>query len=508
MSDDTRAHLLGFIGHAPGQLVQAGSGIGPGELAAPLPGVWDAAWHVAAAHAVELSRAEVIDDRGFAAVARALIASREGAAGERGARAITGALDAMIDSRMPSDVSGAATLGLAREEWLATVARLLWRDVVHRILEGAFAVRDAVLVLAETHVVTIMPAFLGGQPGQPTTLAHFVGPLIGSLQTATGRLELAGATVSRSPMGAGMLAGDVLAADRSELAQRLGFGGTVPNTLDALGNVEDVVAVVDAISAVVAPLGRFVKEIRTWIRTDPMSFVLDEGWSSPAEPGHPAFVLAERLDALDLAILEVEGRLDVLRRELRSLGYGPLGMAWDRVIAAAPEVDSTAGRVLAESKVLFETGLVVNRAYLGNRAGRGHTTAPDLATFLMVEEQVPPAAARRIAVLVLAQLKQMSLEVSGITPDMIDSAALMTIGREIKVEMETLGRFLAPRRYIERRHVTGSPAPAQVRTWLAEERSRLSEERGRLESSLHVVATALAMLESTISDAAAESPDD
>jgi hypothetical protein len=126
----------------------------------------------------------------------------------------------------------------------------------------------------------------------------------------------------------------------------------------------------------------------------------------------------------------------------------------------------------------------------------------------MTEEQLSPSSARRIATLVLAQVKQSSQEVSGITQDMIDSAALITIGREVKVEMEALGRFLAPRRYIERRQVVGSAAPDMTRAWLGQQRASLDEHRTRLAQRTEAATRALNELIRLIEDAAAESLED
>jgi argininosuccinate lyase len=460
MSDDSaRTNLLTFIGGTPAQLVQ-GNAIGRDTQSVTNPTtVHEAAWLVAAAHAIELRRSDVIDDAGLSAIGRSLLSARSAPemAGE-GARSLIEDLDARVESQMPASVSGAATLGLAREEWLATVSRIAWRSTALAILGHLDLVREAVLVLAETHLVTIMPAFLGGRPAQPTTLAHYLGPVFGALDTANDRIVQAFGYLDRSPLGSGMLAGDVLEANRDDLAARLGFAGVVPNTLDALANVEDTIALTDAIGSALAPIGRFVRDVRTWIRTDPMSLVLDEGWTTIPEPAHPVLTLARRLDALELQLTLIEHDLDGCRRQWRRFDYGPLGEAFNHLIAAASSIGATVPDVLDTARELFSTGLIVNRAYLGNRAGRGYSTATDLSVFLMTEEQIPPAAARRIAVLVLAQLQKMSVEVSGITPDMIDSAALVTIGREIKVEIEALGRFLAPRRFIERRQVTGSPA--------------------------------------------------
>ncbi len=501
-----RQNMLGYIGSAPDQRVQGRPPSPDNESGKRLVDVWTSLWLIVAAHDVELRRSGVIDDTGFSAMARSLLATRKSPADERAtASEFVSALDERIESRIPASVSGVATLGLAREEWLATAGRLCWRDAGLQIMAGMVCVSEAAQMLAETHLVTIMPAFLGGRSAQPTTLAHYLGAVIGPLQNGRQRLREAYRRLNRSPLGAGMMSGDVLAADRDELARRLGFEGPVPNTLDALSSIEDLVGLLDAMSAVVSPIGRFVGEMRKWIRTDPTSFVLDEGWTTNPEPGHPALVLAEKLDLLHLQLGACDDDVDGLRRLVRRLDYGPLSVAHDLIVDSAPTIAIQVSRALVTSSELFSTGLIVNRAYLGNRAGRSYTTASDVATFLMTEEHIAPTAARRIAVMVLAQLKESGLEVSGITQDMIDSAALLTIGREIKVEMETLGRYLAPRRYIERRQVVGSPAPEMTRTWLADERDILSGDRQWLDLAGTTVTTAIATLTTTIEEAANES---
>jgi len=509
MSDQAiRSNLLSFIGDKSDRNATAATSARDAGSNPSMPDVWSALWAVAAAHVVELRSAGVIDDVGFSAIARSLLATQAAPATDNpSSRAMANHLDERIESQIPASVSGAATLGLAREEWLATAGRLVWREAALVIMGEALDVSNAALLLAETHVVTIMPAFIDGRPAQPTTLAHYLGAVIGPLRTGRERLIDALARLNRSPLGAGMLAGDVLAADREELARRLGFNAPVLNTMDALASVEDLIGVLDAVSAVTASVGRFVREVGVWIRTDPTSFVLDEGWTTIPEPAHPALVTSERLDTLELELSGVGDHIDSLRRQLRRIGYGPLGGAHDTVIGSATRLASQCSDVLETATALFSTGLVVNRAYLGNRAGRGYTTASDLATFLMTEEQIPPTAARSISVLVLARLKEAGLEVSGITPDMIDSAALMIIGREIKVEMESLGRFLAPRRYIERRQVTGSPAPEMTRAWLDGERSSLTGDRQWLNVTQRTVNAALAALAASIEDAASEESD-
>lgn len=474
----------------------------------PAP-VTDSAWLVLACHLLELRAAEVIDDLAASSVALAF----QGAAvahadGSDGARQDVNDLLRRVEARVPAPVAGVATLGLSIEEVLATIGRMVWRETLLEFLAQANDLSDRVQRLAETHVVTIMPAYLGGQPVQPTTLAHFLGGLIEPLALARQRLKEALAALDSSPLGAGLVTGDVVGVDRNDVARRLGFTEALPSTIDALGEIAGPTGAVEAMTAVFVALERFVRELRQWVRTDPTSFVMDQDWVVSPEAGHPSLSLSNRLDAFGLALGVILDRLDSARLQFRRLDYGPIGMGHDVIIGQAIDLAAASHPVLVESTTLFETGIVVNRAYLGNRAGRFYTTAPDLATFLMTEENLPPALARQIAVLVLARIKDMRLEVSGITPDMIDSAALMTIGRELKVEMETLGRFLAPRRYIERRQVLGSAAPEMTRDWLANRATSLDDDRAWLADRNAHVKSALDTLRQAIDTLAETSPDD
>ncbi len=507
MSDEpTRLNLLTYLPQArtapPG---------GTSSLTAARPTtatVNEALWLVLAVHVTGLRRSDVLEDVALLAIARALdnarLADSDGVAipWHRAA-----ALDQRVEALLPTSLSGAATLGLAREEWLATAARLQVRDVALAILREAVDISDVALTLADAHTLTVMPAFTGGRPAQPTTLGHYLGGFLSPLQTARRRMTDAFPALNRSPLGAGVLAGDVIAADREDLADRLGFMAPVPNTLDALMGVEDVVAMVEAVISALAPIHRLVRDMLVWIRTDPTSFVLDEGWFTMPEPALPTLLRSERLELLDGRLVETVTSLSGVVLRLRAAPYGPLGSAVAVLFGLAGVLRDDVMAVLSESGAFIREGLIVNRAYLGNRAGRGYTTAGDLAAFLMTEEQVPPALARSIAVLVLNQIQQAGLEVSGITQDMIDTAALLTIGREVKVEIESLGRFLAPRRFLERREVTGSPAPAMTRAWLADERSALDKDRVWIEETSGRIASRTAALTDAITDAAGTNHD-
>lgn len=439
---------------------------------------WQNAVLVSAAHVGELFRGQAIDENAADAVYRATDAAyRASDAGRFSVNDAVREIDERVDALLPREIAGAATLGVTRVETVATALRMTWREQALDVADGAARFRGALLDLADAHAVTIMAAVWDRRPANPTTLAHFLGGAIGPLAIATDRLRTAISWLDRSPFGAGVLAGEVMGIDREEVARSLGFEGTIDNTLDALSSVEEMVALVEALGASLAASRRLLAELLTWIRTEPTSFFLDERWESVPEPSMPAHTTSARLEELVLELQGAEGEVRATVDLLRSLPYGPLGAAWDAVARSMDRVLASAKARMDDSTRAINEALIVNRAYLANRAGRAYSTAADLAPFLMQEEGLAPTPARQIASLVISRLREEHLEASAVTPDMIDSAAVMVIGQELKVEMETLGRFLAPRRFIERRDVLGSPARERTREWLATERERLGADR-------------------------------
>jgi argininosuccinate lyase len=139
---------------------------------------------------------------------------------------------------------------------------------------------------------------------------------------------------------------------------------------------------------------------------------------------------------------------------------------------------------------LIIESIEINRAWLARNAGRSLITAADLADLLMAEEGLDPAAARNIAAQVANRALAEGLEASAITPEMIDAAALLTVSRELGIEIERLGAYLAPRRFIEKRTLLGGPAPTAIRDHLAQERTRLDEDFRWLEAKRRRIALA------------------
>lgn len=443
--------------------------------------IWQAVGEVATAHVLMLREVAILDD----AVAAALLGPLDGVVrGEPpaadGWSAIVAAFDERLDALAPAGAGGAALVARGRAEAVAAAMRIVLRERLLGLLGATDAARLALLDLAEAHVFTLMPAFAGARPVQPTTLAHFLGGVAAPLGRAATRLRVAYDQTNESPLGAVALASTGLRIDRDVAADLLGFDRPVAGTFDAVAATDHLPAALEPAAAVAAALRRFLGELLAWLRADPGSLRLSDEWLGPADAALPGFRPPEGVERLVAGARRGEEETAAAARLAREQVYGPTGPLFEEAFRLGADAIERIARVAGRSAALIAGGLEINRAYLANRAGRDHTTSGELADFLMAEEGLDPASARNIATMTVRKAMEQGIEASGITPPMIDAAALLVIGRELGIEIERLGGFLAPRRFLERRTAPGGPAPAATRDNLERERTLLlADERWR-----------------------------
>lgn len=437
---------------------------------------WRALGQTIGAHVQMLFDVELIDDEAKGTLLRTIDQVTGSTPPVVSLAALTREFDDRLDAQLPGGVSGTARVGRALPDTVATVIRLIAREYLLAFGEALATTRRTALDLAAANVTTLMPVFIGGQPAQPSNFGHFLGGMIGPLGRAGARVSTVYAEVNRSPLGAGTLASTGLAIERERSAELLGFDGLVINTFDAVAATDHLVAVGDLISTVATEIDRFLRELSAWHRTEPGSFRLTSDWITET-PDLPQLHLPTRLDVLRDRTRSIDISTTALRRSVADAPYGPIAWQSAGLLTSVMTCLNDGIAILDETTALLGTGLEINRAYLANRAGRNHTTSSDLADFLMLEEQLDPETAQTIAARTITRIVTEGIEVSGITPEIIDGAALLVIGRELKVEFETISRYLAPRRFLERRTATGAPSAPATRSYLDQELLRLGTDQ-------------------------------
>jgi argininosuccinate lyase len=452
---------------------------------------WQAVGLSLTAHTIMLRDVAIIDDQIGAALLTAIDGATRGDPSEADdSLALVAAFDERVDNLVPAAAVGAMRIARSRHDVAASSQRILLRDGLLTLGNAEIAARGALLDLADNNVFTLLAVWSQGVPLQPTNLSHFLTGTIAPLARAAVALQHSFAVIDRSPLGSSALAGPGLPVDRDETADLIGSQGPIESTFDALSAVDHLTATADTITAIVAPVRRLLDEFMTWSRTDPQAIRFADQDLASEDPNLPHFRPPQLVDRLTIDARQVEEDSGTIARLSLDLPYGPIGQRADLPVNLALASLRRSAALTQSFAGFLVDGIEINRAWLARGAGRNHITSGDLSDFLMAEESLDPASARNIASMTAARALREGLEASAITPAMIDAVALLVIGRELGVEIERLGAYLAPRRFIEKRTVLGGPAPSSIREYLASARQRLSLDRHWLEERQRRIALA------------------
>ncbi|MCA9877314.1 MAG: hypothetical protein KC442_06020, partial [Thermomicrobiales bacterium] len=398
--------------------------------------LWLAISAALTAHVVVLNQMAALDDACAASLLGAIDATSRGEPpAVESATILATTFEQRVDSVAPAACAALIRQGRGSLDLAATAHHLVLRQHAINLLEAAILTRLTLVELAGAHVFTLLPVYLGASPLQPSNLAHVLTATIAPLRRATTRLFLALSDLEQLALGAGYLAGASLPIDRDVLAGLLGAEAEVESTLDALASVDEFVASSQAAAATVQPLERLIVELLALVRQDPQALSFDDALLAPADSSLPHFRPPQVLERCLAEARGVTQQALLTERIASAIPFGPRGDAGDGLAQSAARALHDATRVCQTFAMLVSGPLDFNRAWLARNAGRSLMTAGDLAAFLVTEEALPPAAAREIAALVTERARDEGLEASGITPGLIDAAAMMVIGRELGVEI-------------------------------------------------------------------------
>jgi argininosuccinate lyase len=445
--------------------------------------LWLAIGTALTAHVVVLQHSDLLESSCAAAILRAVEATSQGAPPEiDSATGLTAIFEQRVDAVIPAACAALSRTGRGNLDVAATAHHLILRRHGLSLLEAAVLVRLTLTELAGAHVFTLLPVYIGSTPLQPSNLAHVLTATVAPLRRATARLQLALTDLDQIALGSGSLVGAAQPIDRDALASLLGADAETGSTIDVLSSVDEFVAASQAAAAVVQPLERLMVEFLALVRQESQALTLDYALLAPADNGLPHFRPPQVLERCLNDARSVVQQALITERAASAVPFGPRGDAGDSLARSAASAMQEATRVCQTFAMLVSGPLDFNRAWLARNAGRNLMTSGDLAGFFVAEEGLPLTAARDIAALVTERARDEGVEASGITPGLIDAAAMLVIGRELGVEIERLGAYLAPRRFIEKRSVQGGPAPVAVRELLDIESQRVTRDQLELQT--------------------------
>ncbi len=380
------------------------------------------------AHADMLARQGILSPsdgqdiaRGLAAIAKEI---------EDGTFTYSAALEDIhmnIESRL-SDLIGEAAGRLhtarSRNDQVATDFRLWVRDAIDSIDTSLMALQGVLIAIAEKHTDTVMPGFTHLQAAQPVTLGHHMLAYVEMFGRDRGRFADCRTRLNECPLGAAALAGTSFPIDRKMTAAALGFTRPAANSLDAVSDRDFAAEFLAAGSILAVHLSRMAEEIVLWSAPQFGFIRISDQFSS----GSSIMPQKRNPDAAELVrgkAGRVIGSLNAMLVVLKGL---PLAYGKDMQEDKEPVFDAadTIGLCIAAM-----TGMLDEAEFITDRmradAGRGFTTATDLADWLVRVAGIPFRKAHHITgtLVKMAEDKGCGLEDLSL-PDMQSIEAAIT----------------------------------------------------------------------------------
>jgi argininosuccinate lyase len=139
------------------------------------------------------------------------------------------------------DHAGWLDLGRTRREAVRTAFRMVLREQLLDLVEGAASFASAAADLSEQHVDTLMPDYTYLQRAQATTFGHYVLSFAFPVLRDAERLLIEHDHVNLAPTGVGGASGSSIIRDRDGTARTLGFDGAILHMRDAMWQSDPLV---------------------------------------------------------------------------------------------------------------------------------------------------------------------------------------------------------------------------------------------------------------------------
>ncbi|MDQ6908736.1 MAG: argininosuccinate lyase [Chloroflexota bacterium] len=443
------------------------------------------------AHVVMLAEQGIVPNEQAAALLRAITQVEEEGVERVVAAAPPTAEDLffMVEGRLiaqaGADVGGNLQLARSRNDLGAALWRLVARELILDVAGKMLTFRQSLLALATQHIETIMPGYTHTQPAQPTTLAHHLAGVWGPLERDTARLRAAYTRVNQSPLGAAAFTTTAFPIDRDRIAALLGFDGVIENGYDAVGASDAMLEAVGALVICASSLSRFLYDLLVWARIEVGFIRVDDAFVqiSSIMPQKRNPVVLEHLRA---HLAYIYGDAAAVQTMTHNAAFADTNDVEDDIQIPLYRAFEHAENVLTLFAAVLDT-LHVNRERMASLAGRGFTTATELADTLARDFHLPFRTAHGITARVVQAALAADKEADAVTAaDVRDAAAI--VGRPLPITEEMVRRALDPVAVVAARSLPGGPAPERMRTTIAGSRERLESDRAWLANARHNLA--------------------
>jgi len=366
-----------------------------------------------------------------------------------------------ILQKLGAEIGGQIHTGRSRNDIGSTLNRMLLRDVVNELCMNVFSLRTSLLEKAQGNIDTIMPGYTHTQPAQPITFAHYLTAIDGALSRDCERLFSAYGRINKCPMGACALTGTGWGISRERVAELLGFDGVVVNTIDAIASRDHVLETLSVCASIETTLSRLSHDLYTWCTYE---FGLIE---FPDSLGGSSSIMPQKKNPFVLEVTKTKAAhvYGALVSALASMKSTP----FSNVIDVSRESLHYFGDAMRETEAALKLlgdiirEIEIDKEKALQKCRENFSTVTDLADALVEKCGLAFREAHTIVGEVVREAMEKGLVSTMITADMVESAAIRAVEKEVRLGEEDVVEALDPRKAVGRRGLTGGPSPEQTR---------------------------------------------
>jgi argininosuccinate lyase len=366
-------------------------------------------------------------------------------------------VEQLIVKTAGEDAAGRLHTARSRNDIDMTMYRMQQREWILAVIDGAIALRRALLQLAARHRETVFAAHTHTQPAQPSTIAHYLLAVVEQLERDTTRLRAAYATTNRNPLGACAITGTGFPIDRNRTSELLGFDGPTGNTYGSIATVDYLLESTTAAAVLLTGLGRFVQDLLLWCTAEFDYLRLGEGYvqCSSIMPQKRNPVALEHARAIGSKAL---GQAVAIVTAVHNTPFGDIVDTEDDLqpLVFAMFRDGTRAVRLVASAM---TSAQFDAAKLEARAAEGWTTLTELADTLVRDHGLPFKSAHAIASRLIAARQR---EPARPVAELLADVSRQLLGSPLTYTEADLTRILSPRHFVAVRRTPGGPAPEET----------------------------------------------
>jgi argininosuccinate lyase len=284
--------------------------------------------------------------------------------------------------RRIGDAGGKLHTARSRNDQVSLDMRLYLRDETDQILGLLKNFKSSLVQLAKNEIRTIMPGYTHLQKAQPVLLSHWLLAYWEMVDRDDARLRDCRKRVDILPLGAAALAGTNLPIDRQYVAGLLNFPVVSENTMDTVSDRDFVAEFIFTAAMIMMHLSRFCEDLILWSSGEFGFVEISDAFTT----GSSIMPQKKNPDVAELVrgkTGRVYGHLVALLTILKGLP-----MTYNRDLQEDKEpLFDTIDTVKGCLQVLTSMSrhLKFNHVRMREEAGKGFSTATDLAEYLVMK---------------------------------------------------------------------------------------------------------------------------